>query len=253
MGDNSGAGRRRVLRFAEPSRLAASILTCVTLAACAGARPTIELPAPRSAPVELESLGTAAVEPARPPAPTSVVWGEVRFAARGGPALDLGPAVVYLRPRGRPTPIDDEPSTVRIVSSSPEFAPPLMVVHPAQGIVFVNEGPLVHRLFSPDVQDASFELEPGGRSQRFWLRARGPTRFYCSLHAEEAFVVFVEDASNVAVVSEDGAYRFTGVAPGRYALEIWSERVAGRVRDVVVDGYTRTRQPIWLFANLIEP
>jgi len=181
------------------------------------------------------------------------VWGDIRFAASGGPALDLGPAVVYLRPRKGWSPGGDRASTARIVSQTPEFAPELTVVRPGQEIVFVNDGPLVHRLFSPDVRDLVLEIQPGSRSQRFSIRARGPARFFCSLHAAETFVVFAETATHVAVVSEDGRYRFTRVAAGRYTLGLWSERVAGPVRQVAVNGYTRTREPIWLFADLIEP
>lgn len=230
-------------------------LSVVFLAtACASARPEVWIPGAQPAAKDIRVLDTGLVEvpPPLEPRTVSVVSGEIRFARSGGPAVDLGATVVSLRPRDHTAKKGDGSSTVRIASATEQFAPPLTVVRPGQNVVLVNNGPVVHQLFSPDIQE-TFELAPEGRSERFSIRRRGPTRFYCALHTEETFVIYSEDAEHVSVATGSREFRFSRVLPGRYTLAIWSERVSGPIRDVYVDGLRGNREPIWLYANLIDP
>lgn len=222
--------------------------------ACASARPEVSIPGAQPAAKDIRLPDTESVEvpPKLEPRTVSVVSGEIRFARSGGPAVDLGATVVYLRPRDRTAKKGAASTTVRIASATEQFAPPLTVVRPGQNVVLVNNGPLVHHLFSPDLEE-TFELAPEARSERFSIRGRGPTRFYCALHTEETFVIYSEDAEHVSVATGSQAFRFYRVPPGRYTLAIWSERVSGPIRDVYVDGLRGNREPIWLYANLIDP
>jgi len=244
----------RVIGRAIGRTIAPLVVAC-TAAACATARPEVEIPGVRPGPADIQVPLTESVEapPTPQPSAVSVVSGEIRFAQSGGPALDLGATVVYLRPLDRKERKARSSSTARISSSTEAFAPPLTVVRPRQNVIFVNDGPLVHRLFSQDLGDGTFVLEPSGRSEPFHIEGRGPTRFYCSLHPEETFVVYAADAEQVSVASNSQTFRFRDVPEGHYTLWIWSERVAGPIRVVYVDGLTGSQERIWLFANLISP
>ncbi|MCG8469051.1 MAG: hypothetical protein MJB57_12745 [Gemmatimonadetes bacterium] len=219
---------------------------------CSSDRPEVSLPTARPPAAEVERPVTEPADSIATPRPTAMVSGDIRFARRGGPAVDIGETVVYLRRRGTAQGTRSS-STVRVTSETEEFAPPLTVARPRQGIVLANEGPLVHRIFTSELEDVAFELAPGARSDRFSVGGRGPVRFYCSLHSDETFVIYVEDAPHVAVLNDSLEFEFDGVEPGRYTLAIWSERVSGPIREVSVDGFTRLREPIWLFADLIDP
>ncbi|MDX1577780.1 MAG: hypothetical protein R3266_04820 [Gemmatimonadota bacterium] len=179
--------------------------------------------------------------------------GEIRFI-RAGTVPALGTVAVGLLPRsiaGSPERAEAHP-TLRVVSTTAEFRPATRIARPGQPIVLENRGPLVHRIFSPRLDDRVLPLPPGERSESFSLDESGPARFYCSLHADERFVLMVVSAPWAAVASGTGEYRFGPLPAGRYTLWIWSERISGPVRDIVVDGYSRSFEPIWLDPALID-
>ncbi len=250
----SCAGRHRLWRFARSRGALYALGAAVASGACATARPEVPIPPPRTAATTAERPHADSV--ARPAkSPVSVVTGDIRFLGGGGSRAELGATVVYLQPRGGARSTSEEPATpLRIITRSEAFAPPIQIAHPVQPIILENRGPVVHRLFSGDLgAERTFELPPGARSEPFRLRRRGAVRFYCSLHSDETFVIFSEEAVHVAIVSDAGEYRFGPVAPGRYTLAIWSERVSGPVRDVLVDGYSRRLEPIWLDPDRLRP
>lgn len=250
MKQKTGAGRGRPWRFATVRPAIAASIGVATWTGCVAPRVEVELPAPRAA-IEVHEPEDQPVE-SRPLATTSAVSGEVQFLHRGGPAVDLGATVVYLRPKRGAVRWAPASSTVRVTSSTEAFAPPLTVVRPGESVALVNDGPLVHRLFSSDLDSDATELGPGERAAPIRIVGRGAFRFYCSLHADETFVVYAVDATHFAVLRDETGYAFESVPPGQYTLSIWSERVSGPVRDVYVDGFSRTRESIWLDARLIN-
>lgn len=182
--------------------------------------------------------------------------GGIRFLFPPGD-LDLGRVVVFLDPKGMALGAAEAASgadaSVRIVSDGPRFSPPLVGVPWKRSVVLVNEGPVNHRLFAAALgRERAFELAPGGRSGPFRLPPVGPIRFFCSLHADETFVVFAGRTPYVAVIEGRERFSFDPVAPGRYMLSIWSERVEGPVREVLVDGYSRRREDVWIDPRLVR-
>ncbi len=247
------AGRRRDWRFASFALAGAAIIAAAVLGACASARLEIVLPDPRPSAADIVDPSTDSLEIIDHHR-RSVVTGSIRFLPRDAEPVALGATVVYLRPKSAGAdPLLPATGLVRIESTTSEFSPPPSIVRPRQRVTLENRGPLVHRLFTSQLENTVLALDPGERSESFRLPTRGTARFYCSLHADETFVVFVEDAPHVALISDTRAYEFAAVAPGRYTLAIWSERVSGPVREVYVDGYTRAHEPIWLVSTLIEP
>lgn len=232
-------------------RACLAVATGLFLDGCGGARPEIDVPAP--------SIPRSATLLDSPVAPVEVrlsarVTGHVRLLDREEGDLDLGPIVVYLEPHdesARTTgPAAD---VVAIVTREPFFQQPLAAVPSNRLAMLVNEGPLNHRLFAADLGvERGFELPPGGRSPSFRLPPLGPIRFFCSLHAEETFIVFSRRASDMTVVETDQPYSLGPVEPGRYTLAIWSPRVEGPVREVIVDGYSRRVELIWIDPLLVR-
>ncbi|HSM18645.1 MAG TPA: hypothetical protein VK845_16780 [Gemmatimonadales bacterium] len=200
---------------------------------------------------------------AAPPSPTSgtvgVVTGIVSVLGDGVQLPQLWPVVVLLERK-----VDDDSTTgwaeplgaspVRIESHTPAFDPPFWAVRASQPVVLANDGPLTHQIFSADLTGSSvIELGAGARSGLIDLPPRGPVHFFCSLHPDEAFVIYSTTADYVAVAHRAGEYRFTDVSVGWYTLSIWSETVAGPVRDIEVGGTGITREQIWIDPSLIQP
>ena len=231
------------------------MLAALALSACGAARADVEPPRPRAA---LPAGPPALTTPAHAAGiePVATVSGDIRFLSPPGD-LDLGRVVVYLEPRGpalRPTRAASGVAPIPVASEGETFAPPLVAVPWDRAVVLVNEGPVNHRLFATDLgATRSFELEPADRSAPFRLPPVGPIRFFCSLHASETFVVFSERTAHVAVVEGRERFSFGPVEPGRYVLSIWSERVQGPVREVLVDGYSHRIEPVWIDPRLVRP
>lgn len=253
-----GAGEPQHGESVRNARARTGLAVCgaFALTACGAGRADVEVPPLRAS---LSGAPRTITTPASVPPiePIARVTGDIRFLAPPGD-LDLGRVVVYLEPRSPASrtadrrPGDDPP--LPIVSQGEEFAPPLVAVPWNRTVVLANEGPVNHRLFATDLgSDRAFELPPDTRSDPFHLPPAGPIRFFCSLHADETFVVFSERTAHVAVVRARERFAFGPVEPGRYVLSIWSERVQGPVREIVVDGYSRRLEPVWIDPRLVRP
>lgn len=230
-----------------------AVVSCLapTVTACFGSRPEFLPPRPSEAIVDRPTVD---VEPAAAlglPA-ASAITGDIRFI--GGPSddVDLGPVVVHLVPLspGSSASSDLEPVVIR--SDTPEFSPGLGAAARGQPVVFSNDGPVAHGLFSAEMGNVRIDLPAGTRSAPVSVPARGPVRFFCALHADETFFVYSSPGEHVTVVRAGQRFAFHRVAPGRYRLEIWSELVAGPVREVVADGYTRSTEPVWIDTDIVR-
>ncbi len=163
------------------------------------------------------------------------------------------PAVVMLEPLQDVRVPPSRDRVVRVASSGDVFDPQFVVADTGDTIVFVNQGALKHDLFSPDIgMDVSFPVDP--RSEFWSLNFLGAGRrsFFCSLHPDEAFSIFVSNTPFRAVVDRKGRYRITQVPAGTYRLAIWSEAATGPIRTVHVNGRGAIVENIWLDPERLE-
>lgn len=71
--------------------------------------------------------------------------------------------------------------------------------------------------------------------------APGLVRVSDDLHPWVRAYIVVAPHPFVAVTAADGQFRFDGVAPGRYTLHVWHERLGTREQKVRVDGGVQTK------------
>jgi len=172
------------------------------------------------------------------------VEGDIRLVHHGG--ATLAPAVVYLVPDGsRAEPGRSHPVTVR--RRGQRFHPPFVAMVQGDLIRFVNEEGVHHRLFAVtpagrvDAALAPRSTAPPVRAER-----PGLLRFYCSLHPDESYAVFVAPSPYYAVADVRGGYAIRRVPAGAWHLHLWSEAAAGPVRGVDVGLFRSERVTIWL-------
>jgi len=191
--------------------------------------------------------------PPSPPIPTPTVRavrGTVTVMPEGegpGPA----PVVVMLeRIDGHGVARSEE--HVWVVSSADLFEPPFTVVGVDDIVILSNVGRLKHRLFSADIGgDVVLPLEPEGGTVPLSFVEAGLKRFFCSLHPDGGFSMLVSGTPYFDVVDQEGNYAIEGVPEGLYRLSVWSEAVAGPVRQVRVDGSRRLVEDIRVFRNRV--
>ena len=212
------ARRGRAVAFARIATLA--LVTASFSQGCAGLQHAVRLP------------GFGGVE------------GDIRLPdrARATPA----PAVVYLVSDGfRHEPGRSRQVTVRRLRQ--RFHPPFVAVVQGDLIRFANEEDVHHRLFAVTPAgriDAA--LAPRSTALPVPAGMPGLLRFYCSLHPDESYAVFVAPSPYYAVADDGGGYAIRRVPAGPWQLHLWSEAAAGPVRDVDVGFFRSERVTIWL-------
>ena len=168
------------------------------------------------------------------------MYGTVSVRSEAGADTSVSPLVVFLEPIGESNLADSRHRSVFLISAADRFNPPFMVLSAGDTAIFVNQGGLKHRLFSPDLtadlgSDVVIPLSPAGEYASVDFLAYGTKRLYCSLHPEEVVSVFVSPTPFYAMPDSAGGFVIRDVPDGRYRLAIWSEVVSGLVRRVRVD------------------
>ena len=142
------------------------------------------------------------------------------------PSRDLGNAVVWLEGAGA-SGKGGQPGGFDIVISDKIYVPRVVVVPVGSTVRFPNRDPINHNVFSLSDSN-SFDLGLYGRgetrSQAF--RHGGLVRVFCNVHPRMVAYVLVMPHGLVVQAGADGSFRIAGVAPGRYRLRVWHERVA---------------------------
>ena len=139
------------------------------------------------------------------------------------PARDLGNAVVWLEGPGPAAPAD----TFDILIADKIYVPRVLVVPAGSTVRFPNRDPFNHNVFFTDSAAIDLGLYGRGQSREHVFRRGGLVRVFCNVHPRMVAYVVVAPSRNVAQAGADGGFRLEGVAPGRYRLRVWHERVAG--------------------------
>jgi len=191
--------------------------------------------------------GGTAVPTIEPVPDVSTVRGSFNLEAQARAQLLATPVVVMLEPLVRGTLAPMPPRVIRVTSSTDLFAPQFVVADTADTLVFVNGGSLKHEFFSPQIgMDVSYPL---GAKSEFWsfnFLGVGVRTFFCRLHHDETFSIYVSDTPFHAVPDQHGHYVIADVPEGGYRLRMWSAVAEGPIRSVQVDGEGQVIENIWL-------
>jgi plastocyanin len=170
--------------------------------------------------------------------------------------LAIVPAVVYLEPTEArdetvQTSRDRTPEPARVRHDGRGFAPGFVAIGPGQGLALTNTSGVHHRIFwLQGGERFTVDLPPDpGAVVPVELGRRGLVRFYCELHSDEYFSVYVAPSPHFALLESPGPYAMEGVTPGEWRLAIWSEAVAGRIRDVTVAPHEDSEQDLRIDAR----
>jgi hypothetical protein len=127
------------------------------------------------------------------------------------------------------------PRSATVLTEGKEFRPRVTIVTVGSNVLFPNNDPFNHNVFSLS-QEGAFDLGLYGRGQAKSTRftRSGVIRVYCNVHATMAAFILVRDNPFFTQPAGDGTFSIAGVPPGKYVLHAWHERAPEITQDVAV-------------------
>jgi plastocyanin len=141
--------------------------------------------------------------------------------------VDSGPAL-QPAPRLRP-------ARGVIRQADERFVPHVLPVVRGSTVAFPNDDRFFHNVFSLS-SAASFDLGryPEGDSKSVEFSEPGVVQVFCHIHSDMSAIVRVFDHPFFASPDRDGRFAIDGLAPGRYRVVVWHERLEPTVRRIRV-------------------
>ena len=186
-----------------------------------------------------------------PPPPPAELVGRVETTSASGEKSPATGAVVWIP--GVPAARSAPPA---MSSNQKRFAPHVIAVTQGTVVSFPNQDKVYHNVFSRSTgSEFDLGLYRNGASRSVRFSKPGLVRVYCNIHPDMAGYVRVLEDGVFATTDDKGAFRLTGIPPGRRVVQVWDERggekqfplelEAGRIRtlNVVLDGTAFRRVP----------
>jgi plastocyanin len=187
-----------------------------------------------------------------PTTPPAEVVGRVETTSASGEKSPATGAVVWVP--GVPAARAAAPPAMS--SSQKRFAPHVIAVAQGTVVSFPNQDKVFHNVFSRTTgSEFDLGLYRNGASRSVRFSKPGLVRVYCNIHPDMAGYVRVVEDGVFTTTDDKGAFRLTGIPPGRRVVQVWDERggekqfplelEAGRSRtlNVVLDGSAYRRLP----------
>ncbi len=180
----------------------------------------------------LTLMGLLLLHAAQAAAQGVTVAGRIRLLEKDNrPSRDLGNAVVWLEGAGPAA----APGRFDVVIADKVYIPRVLVVPVGSTVRFPNRDPFNHNVFSAsDSTVFDLGLFSRGETRQTVLRHPGLVRIFCNVHPRMISYVWVVASQHAVQASGDGSFRLDGVAPGRYRIHLWHERVPGDTAQEIV-------------------
>ena len=167
-------------------------------------------------------------EPA-PVAPRRSALVAVEGTVSGGGAAGPGGAVVTLRRTDGPMP-KPAPARKVVLQHGKAFVPRVLAVALGSAVVFRNDDPINHNVFSLSPHFDTGLYGAGGEKEETFDKP-GVVQLLCNIHSSMVGYVVVVDTPYFAQADAAGAFSIKGVAPGEYDVEAWHENASQPARQ----------------------
>ena len=151
------------------------------------------------------------------------VSGKIVIQQTGKPAHSDAGALVWLTPTKGEAP-KPPPKVFRLTQKNKHFSPHLLVVPVGSAVLFPNQDPFFHNVFSV-YEGTRFDLGlyESGSSKEVHFNRPGASYIFCNIHPEMSAIIMVMSTPYYATTNAMGEYEIGGVPPGEYDLSVWYE------------------------------
>jgi len=174
------------------------------------------------------------------------VEGQVVLSRNGKSVHNASGAVVWLTATKGDVPRPVADKVFRLTQKNKHFEPHLLVVPINAAVLFPNQDPFFHNVFSV-YEGTRFDLGlyESGSSREVRFTRPGPSYIFCNIHPEMSAVIMVMTTPYYAITDAEGNYSIDNLPPGEYELSVWYESAQAdqlkqlQRRIVVSEGLTR--------------
>jgi hypothetical protein len=139
----------------------------------------------------------------------------------------LPPAVLWLKPLtpGLAIPrATSVPGGYTLLQKNKMFSPHLLVVPTGSMVLFPNQDPFFHNVFSLfEGKRFDLGLYEAGKTKEVTFSREGVSYIFCNIHSEMSAVVIALSTPLYSIADADGAFHLAGVPPGDYEMHLWVE------------------------------
>lgn len=146
---------------------------------------------------------------------------------------DVSDVVVWLTPinglatRTAAGPGPRERRVQRIIQKRKQFVPHMVIIPVGGEVEFPNLDPFFHNVFSLfEGKRFDLGLYEAGSTRTVRFDRIGVCYIFCNIHPEMGAVVIVLGTPYSAISDTDGKITIPGVPPGRYRMDMWSEKAS---------------------------
>jgi len=141
----------------------------------------------------------------------------------------LANAVVTVTPDDpRQAPVDALAglATATIDQKDETFVPEVVVIRTGGAVIFRDSDDVRHHVYSfSPIRRFEFVQHPGEVSAPVQFNQPGIAAIGCNIHDFMIAYVYVTNAPQAVVTSQDGRAAFTGLPAGRFAITVWHPRL----------------------------
>ena len=174
----------------------------------------------------------------------ATVLDETLLVGAGG---GLRNSVVLLRPMDRK--VETHPRAVTLDNKNCAFMPHVQVATVGSDVLLKNSDPILHTVHARMGRETLFNVGlPRWRQVSKRFERPGVVRIDCDvLHTWMSAAIVIADTPYFAVSDNAGRFKIDGLAPGRYEMEVWHERLGSQsMRFIMGDGTSRFIEVVYL-------
>jgi plastocyanin len=115
----------------------------------------------------------------------------------------------------------------RMLQKRKRFVPHMVIIPVGGEVEFPNLDPFFHNVFSLfEGKRFDLGLYEAGSTRKVKFDRAGVCYLFCNIHPEMGAVVIVLATPYSAISNIDGKIEIPGVSPGRYQMDMWSEKAS---------------------------